>query len=172
LSAEHRRILEDASRLLKVEPEGLLLALDRLNERQRQAEKEIASLRSKSLEADAAELGATQVNGVVVATRDGLVADQMRELVQAVRRRPNVKAVVIGGSPDGEKVVLAAATDGSSDAGALVKQAAAIVGGRGGGTPQLAVAGGRDTTRIDEALRVASVALGVADSDGAGGGPR
>jgi alanyl-tRNA synthetase len=170
LSAEHRRILEDASRLLKVEPEGLLPALDRLNERQRQAEKEIASLRSKSLEADAAELGASQVNGVVVAVRDGLVADQMRELVQAVRRRPNVKAAVIGGSPDGEKVVLAAATDGSFDAGALVKEAAAIVGGRGGGKPQLAVGGGSDTTRIDEALHAASVALGVADSDGAGGG--
>jgi alanyl-tRNA synthetase len=110
------------------------------------------------------------VNGAVVAMRDGLVADQMRELVQAVRRRPNVKAVVMGGSPDGEKVVLASATDGSFDAGALVKQAAAIVGGRGGGSTQLATGGGSDTTRIDEALRAASVALGVADSDGAGGG--
>jgi alanyl-tRNA synthetase len=156
LSVEHRRILEDAARMLKVEPEGLVDALDRLADRQRQAEKEISQLRSKSLDADAAELAASQVNGIVVARRDGLVPDQMRELARVVRGRPNVKAVVLGGTPDGEKVTIAAATDGSFDAGALVKQAAATVGGGGGGSPELAVAGGRDPSRIDEALSVAS----------------
>jgi len=125
-------------------------------------------LRSKALQADAAELGELQDNGVVVARRDGLVPEQMRELAQAVRRRPNVKAVVIAGTPDGEKVTIAAATDASADAGALVKQAAAAVGGGGGGTPELAVAGGRDTTRIDEALRVASDALRATGIQGEG----
>lgn len=172
LSVEHRRILDDASRMLKVEPDGLIPALERLTERQRHAEKEISALRSKSLHADAAELGVTQVNGVVVARRDGLVPDQMRELAQAVRQRPDVNAVVIGGSPDGEKVAIAVATDGSVDAGGLVKQAASVVGGGGGGTPELAVAGGRDTTRIDDALRVASDLLGAPVAGGEGGGPR
>jgi alanyl-tRNA synthetase len=172
LSAEHRRILEDAARMLKVEPEELIPALDRLTERQRQAEKQIALLRSRSLEADAAELATSQVNGKVVARRDGLAPEQMRELVLAVRGRPGIVAVVIGGSPDGEKVTVASATDGTFDAGALVKQAAAIVGGGGGGTPQLAVAGGRDTRRIDEALQVAATALGIGGPHGKGGESR
>jgi alanyl-tRNA synthetase len=161
LSAEHRRILEEASRLLKVEPEGLIPALEKVSERQRQTEKELAAMRSRSLEMDAAELRATQREGIVVARRDGLESDQLRDLVQAVRRSPEVRAVVVGGSPDGEKVAIAAATDGSVDAGALVKQAASTVGGGGGGSPVLAVAGGRDVSRIDEALGVATKVLGL-----------
>ncbi len=73
LSNEHRRILEEASRLLRVDPEGLVPALDKLTERQRQADKELSQLRSRSLESDAQQLGATQSAGVVVARRDGLV---------------------------------------------------------------------------------------------------
>ena len=72
---------------------------------------------------------------------------------------------MIGGSPDGAKVAIAAATDGSVDAVALVKQAAAIVGGGGGGTPELALAGGRDAARIDEALGVARSALGLDETE-------
>ena len=119
---------------------------------------------------------------MVVARRDGLSPDQIRDLAQAVRQRPGVSAVVIGGSPDGEKVTIAAATDGESDAGAIVKQAASVVGGGGGGRREQAMAGGTDTTRIDEALQVAKDALGApapgAPAPGApaasreGGGPR
>ena len=92
----------------------------------------------------------------MVARRDGLTTEQLRELAQAVRRRPDVSNVVIAGSPDGAKVAIAAATDGSVDAGALVKQVAATVGGGGGGTAELATAGGGDIARIDEALGVAA----------------
>ena len=161
LSAEQRRILDDASRMLRVEPDGLIPALERLTERQRQTDKELQALRSRSLEADARELGASERNGVVVARRDGLAPEQLRELARVARRQANVITVVIGGSPDGEKVAIAAATDGTLDAGALVKQAAGVVGGRGGGSPELALAGGGDVTRIDEALETARSALGT-----------
>jgi alanyl-tRNA synthetase len=161
LSAEHRRILDEASRLLKVEPEGLIAALEKASERQRQAEKELAAMRSRSLDMDAAELTGSKRDGVVVARRDGLGSEQLRDLAQAVRRSPGIRAVLLGGTPDGEKVALAASTDGSVDAAAVVKQAASTVGGGGGGTPEVAVAGGRDVTRIDEALGVAAKALGL-----------
>jgi alanyl-tRNA synthetase len=161
LSVEHRRILDEASRLLRVDPEGLVPALDKLNERQRQADKELAQLRTRSLESDAGQLGSSQVRGIVVARRDGLAGEQLRDLAQAVRRQPDVANVVLAGSPDGVKVAIAAATDGSVDATALVKQAAAVVGGGGGGSAELALAGGRDTARIDEALGVARGVLGL-----------
>jgi alanyl-tRNA synthetase len=161
LSVEHRRILEDAAKALKVEPEGLIPALERLTERQRQQEKELTALRSKSLQGDAAELSASQSGGIVIARRDGLSPDQLRELAQAVRLHPGVNVVVLAGTPDGQKVTIAASSDGSANAGALVKEAAGAVGGGGGGSPELAVAGGRDVTKIDEALGIASVALGL-----------
>jgi len=159
-SAEHRRVLNDAAHMLRVEPAGLVEALDKLIERQKHADKELATLRSKSLVDDAARLGAGHVHGVVVARLDGIGPDQLRELAQAVRKTDGVTAVVLGGTPDGEKVAIAAATDGSVDAGSLVKSAAALVGGGGGGSAELAVAGGRDISRIDEALDAASSALG------------
>jgi alanyl-tRNA synthetase len=165
LSAEHRRILEDASRLMRVDPEGLVPALDKLTERQRQADKELAQLRTRSLESDAAQLGSSRIRGVVVARRDGLPGEQLRDLAQAVRRQPEVENVVLAGSPDGVKVAIAAATDGKVDASALVKQVALVVGGRGGGSADLALAGGGDTARIDEALGVARGALGLDQRD-------
>ena len=160
LSAQHRHILDEAARMLKVEPEGLIPALERVTERQRETEKELATLRSKTLDADAADLARTQVAGVVVARRDGMSSDELRDLAQAVRRRPEVTSVLLGGS-NGDRVALAAATDGGIDAGALVKQAATAVGGGGGGSPQLAVAGGRDTARVDEALAAGARAMGL-----------
>lgn len=161
LSVEHRRILEEASEMLRVEPEGLIGALEKLADRQRQTDKELSSLRARSIESDAAALRSSQVDGVVIARRDGLAPDQLRDLAQATRRQGGLTAVVLGGSPDGEKVSIATATDGSVNAGDLVKQVARTVGGGGGGSPELAVAGGRDTSRIDEALKEASEILGV-----------
>jgi alanyl-tRNA synthetase len=49
-------------------------------------------------------------------------------------------------------VSVAVASGGTVDAGATVKELAALVGGGGGGSPQLAVAGGRDVTKIDDML--------------------
>jgi alanyl-tRNA synthetase len=69
-----------------------------------------------------------------------------------------VRAAVIGGVHD-NKVSLAAATGGSPDAKALVRELGEMVGGSGGGTAELAVAGGRDPSRLDDALEAARQAL-------------
>jgi alanyl-tRNA synthetase len=69
-----------------------------------------------------------------------------------------VRAAVIGGV-SGDRVALAAATGGSPDANALVKELGPLLGGSGGGQADLAVAGGRDPSRLDEALGAAGRAL-------------
>jgi alanyl-tRNA synthetase len=71
---------------------------------------------------------------------------------------------VLGGSPDGEKAALAVSADpdGGRDqvhAGELVRQIAPILGGGGGGSPEVATAGGRDPGGIDRALDQARGAL-------------
>jgi len=145
------RLLRSASELLRTEPDELLGALERLVARLREDDKELARLRQQSSEATATELAASAVDGVVVARHDGLEPDAVRALAQAVLRRDGVRAVAVGGSPDGVKVALAVATGGSPDARAVVKAAGAIING-GGGSPEVALAGGRDLSRLADAL--------------------
>ena len=138
--------------MLRTEPDELLGALERLVARLREDDKELARLRQQSSEATATELAASAVDGVVVARHDGLEPDAVRALAQAVLRRDGVRAVAVGGSPDGVKVALAVATGGSPDARAVVKAAGAIINGGGGGSPEVALAGGRDLSRLADAL--------------------
>jgi alanyl-tRNA synthetase len=146
------RVVEEAALLLKVEPDNVLDALQRLVDRQRASDRELARLRSSIVSAEGAQLAESADRGVVVARRDGRGADELRALAQAVRSAGAVHAVAIGGSPDGSRVAVVVATGGEPDASAIVRQVASVVGGGGGGTSEVAVAGGRDPSRIDEAL--------------------
>ncbi len=145
-------VVEEAARLLRTEPEGVPEALERLIERQRGQERELQQLRTRLSEQEAAALAGAAEDGVVVARRDQAAADVLRTLAQAVRRHAAVRAVVLGGSPDGHKATVVVATSGDPDAVALVRQVAKVVEGGGGGTPELAVAGGRRVDRLDAAL--------------------
>ena len=151
LVEQRQRVLSDAARLLRVEPDGVVEALERLIERQRQSDKELQSLRGASLGLRATQLAAEAVDGHLVARVDDLAPDELRDLAQAVQRQ-GPAVVVVAGTPDGAKVALAVASGGEVDAGATVKRLAAVVGGGGGGSPELAVAGGRDVARIDDML--------------------
>jgi alanyl-tRNA synthetase len=151
---EREHQLASVAALLRTEPDEVVAALERTLARQREADKELSRLRQVSSESDAGELadGAAGSGGAVVARRDGVEPDALRTLALSVLRRDGVRAVVLGGSPDGSKVALAAATGGSPNATELVRTLGAIVGGGGGGSPEVALAGGKDPSRLDEAL--------------------
>ncbi len=151
---ERERLVQAAAEVLRTEPDELVGAIGRLAERQRDGEKELARLRQQSSEAEAttlAEAAATD-GGVVVARRDRVEPDDLRTLAQAVLRHDGVRAVVLGGSPDGAKAAIVAATGGTPDAMQLVRTLGKMVGGGGGGSPEVAVAGGKDPSQIDTAL--------------------
>ena len=148
------RLVQSAAELLRTEPDELLPAIGRLSERQREAEKELARLRQQSSAAEATTLAeaAAADGGVVVARRDKVEVDDLRNLAQAILRHDGVTAVVLGGSPDGAKAAIVAATGGTPDATQLVRTLGKMVGGGGGGSAEVATAGGKDPSQIEAAL--------------------
>jgi alanyl-tRNA synthetase len=148
------RLVQSAAELLRTEPDELLPAIGRLSERQREAEKELARLRQQSSAAEATTLAeaAAADGGVVVARRDKVTQDELRSLAQAILRHDGVRAVVLAGSPDGKSAAIVALTGGTPDATQLVRTLGKMVGGGGGGSAELATAGGKDPSGIEAAL--------------------
>jgi alanyl-tRNA synthetase len=147
-------VLRRAAGSLRTTPEELPEALARLLERQRQLEDELGRLRAERLGEEAKALVTAAVDGRVVARRDGLDPAELRELAMRVREAAGIDAVGLLGTPDGVKValVVAFAKGDARDAKAIAGEVAKLVGGGGGGSAELATAGGRDVAAIDNAL--------------------
>jgi alanyl-tRNA synthetase len=163
---ERDRLVHEAASMLKAAPEELTSAVTRTIERNKALETELRNLKAASARAEGPALAAEAVNGVVVARRDGLVQDQLRDLALAVRDQPNIKAVVLGGSPEDGKVALVAVVskvgrEAGLDAGAILAEAAKAVQGGGSKNPDIAMAGGRNVGGIDDALKLAAKAAGA-----------
>jgi alanyl-tRNA synthetase len=157
-------LLERAADMLKSRPDEVPEAIARIIERQRALDNELKALQAKAATGDADTLAAGAVDGKVVARKDALPQDQLRQLAQAVRDK-GPETVVLIGSPDGERVALVGLTvkGASPTAPELIGPAAKAVGGGGGGKdPTQAVAGGRDVGKIDDALAAVRDALGMA----------
>jgi alanyl-tRNA synthetase len=153
--AERERLLDRAAALTKAKPEEVPSAIERLQARQRELESEIKGLRASMAAGEGKEIAASAVDGVVVLRRDGLTMDQIKDLAVSVRNEPGIRAVVLAGTPDGERVVIGAsvAKDSGLVAGELAVLAAKTTGGGGNAkAPETATAGGKDVSRIDEAL--------------------
>ena len=140
--------------LLKVSSEDVVPALERLFERQRDVEKEVAALRQGQLSSVADQLHAASDAPTLVARVDGYPGEQLRSLAADLQRRGRRAVVLVGAAED--KVSIAVASDESLDAQSTVKSLAALVGGGGGGSARLALAGGRDTSSIDKVLVAAA----------------
>jgi alanyl-tRNA synthetase len=156
------RLINETAGLLRARPDELVVAVERKLGEYRDVEMRLRKVEQAALAGRAQGLAGEAVDGRVVARVDGLPADQMRELAAQVRQAGNLDTVVLGGTPDGEKVSLVAvvAKGGQPTAPELIAPAARTVGGGGGGkNPEQAMAGGRDPSRIDDALEQVRAAL-------------
>jgi alanyl-tRNA synthetase len=135
-----------------------------LLERQKKLEREIAQLKSKLASGQGVDLAAsaTEIGGAkLVATRvDGADAKSLREAVDQLKGRLGSAVIVLGTATDDGKVTLVAGVTqdliAKVKAGEIVAAVAAKVGGKGGGRPDFAQAGGSRPEALDDAL--ASVA--------------
>ena len=151
--------LKEAASLVKGSRDNLIDKLSAVLERNRQLEKQLEQLQAKAASAAGDDLSssALDVKGVkVLAARlDGQDAKALLALVDQLKNKLG-RAVILLGSVHEEKVVLVAGVTkdltGQLKAGDLMKQAAAAVGGKGGGRPDMAQGGGVDASALDGAL--------------------
>jgi alanyl-tRNA synthetase len=135
--------------------------LRKLLDEQRQLEKQLQELEARLARSRAEELvaSARQVNGVAVlaARVDGLDAEGLRAVADTLRDRLGSGVVCVGSVVDGKVNLVTAVTKDLAKrfpAGKLIQEVARVVGGGGGGRPDLAQAGGKEPGRLDEALRL------------------
>lgn len=154
--------LKEAAALVKGSRENLLDKLAGVLERNRQLEKELEQLKAKAASAAGDDLAgsAIEVKGVnVLAARlDGLDGDALLALVDQLKNKLGRAVILLGGALEGKVTLVAGVTQdltGQLKAGDLMKQAAAAVGGKGGGRPDMARGGGSDAAALDQALALA-----------------
>ncbi len=157
---EQRETLDEVARSLNVASGGAVERVGVLQARIKGLEKEVEKLKSKMAAREGVNLmdGVREVAGVrlLAARVDGMDAKALRELGDTLKDRLKSGVVVLMGASDGKVVILAMSTgdvSGRVKAGALVGELAKMVGGRGGGRPEMAQGGGDDVDGIDDALK-------------------
>ena len=154
------RLLSQLASQLNVGEDALLSTVEKLSQTAKQLEKELESQKRKGALSQRDELAAkTQlIKGVKVlaAEVENVDRDGLRQLVDSLRQKLG-SAVIVLGMPDGDKVALIVAVTkdltAKVHAGKLIQALAKQVGGSGGGRPDLAEAGGKDTSALNSTLR-------------------
>ncbi|WP_295475917.1 alanine--tRNA ligase [uncultured Pseudomonas sp.] len=151
--------LKEAASLIKGNRDNLLDKLSAVLERNRQLEKQLEQLQAKAASAAGDDLSgqALDVKGVkVLAARlDGQDGKALLALVDQLKNKLGRAVILLGGVQEDKVVLVAGVTKdltGQLKAGDLMKQAAAAVGGKGGGRPDMAQGGGVDASALDAAL--------------------
>jgi alanyl-tRNA synthetase len=171
----HVRELEskigEAARAAKTTPAALVERIEKLVQHERALEKQIGELERKlatgggdggvdGLLAKARDVSGVKVLGVRTAVTD---RGALRELAEQLRDKLGDSIVLVGSEAEGKAqlvLTVSKALTGRFRAGDLIRNIAGIVGGTGGGRPDLAQAGGTEVARLDEAID--SVYAGVA----------
>jgi len=151
--------INEAAAVLKTHPGDLVSRVTQLQDSLRQAERELDKVNSKLAASQGDELAtqAVDINGIkVLAVRlDGADAQVLRETMDALKGKLKTAAIVLA-SVQGDKVSLIAGVTADSiakvKAGDLVNFVAQQVGGKGGGKPEMAMAGGTDPSKLGAAL--------------------
>ena len=153
------RTLADLSGLLRSQPEQAAARVEQLLKRNKDLEKELAAAKQALITGQATDHSANvrEIDGIkVLATRmDGADARTLREAVDRFKDKLQSAVVVVGSVDDGKVRLAAGVTKNNTDrirAGDLIKPVAEKVGGKGGGRPDFAQAGGSKPEALDEAL--------------------
>lgn len=164
---------EDAIRnlaeALKAAPSDVVAKVEKLNLLLKEREKEIERLKGRLSSSQAGDIiaEAREIEGVMVLSKkvDGLDMKDLRTFGDSLRDKIKSGIIALGSSKDGKVSIIVMATKDVQEkysAVDIVKEIAGIVGGSGGGRPDMAQAGGKEAGRLDEAMKkVYSVVEGI-----------
>ena len=152
-------ILRAAAGVLNSSEEGLLDAIERQIDSARQLEKQIEAYKRKAAGSQAQGLvdASREVKGVRVVAEEvtGYDREGLRQLADALRQKLGSGVVLLATQEEGKVALIAAVTKDLTPrihAGKIIQEIARLVGGSGGGRPDLAEAGGKDTSAVKKAL--------------------
>ena len=159
--------VNDAAKLLKATPANLLEKIEHLMAEVKLLQSENESLKSKAAKEALGDVmdQVVEVKGVkLLATSvSGVDMNGLRDLGDQLKEKLGEGVVVLASDCDGKVNLVAMATDAAmgkgAHAGNLIKGIAALVGGGGGGRPNMAQAGGKNPAGIDAAVKEAAVVL-------------
>ncbi|ANO53256.1 alanine--tRNA ligase [Woeseia oceani] len=159
--------LDEVAGLVKSTREQAAVKVEQLVRRNRELEKQLAEAKQQLLSGGAASAddSVTEIAGIKVLAKrmDGADAKTLREAVDRFKDKLQSAVVVLGSVDDGKVRLAAGVTKNNLDrlkAGDVIKPVAEMIGGRGGGRPDFAQAGGSNADELDAAL--AGVAAWVA----------
>jgi alanyl-tRNA synthetase len=151
--------LRTVAGMLNAGEDEIIAALERQFETTKQLEKQLEALKRKaagSLAGDLVEQARTVKSVRLIAAQvNGFDRDALRQLVDALHQKLGSGVVVLASADDGKVVLITAVTKDlipKLHAGKIVQELAKLVGGSGGGRPDLAEAGGKDTSGVQNAL--------------------
>ena len=164
--------LDEVAAALKVRPSAVADRVEQLQQDLRTANHKLEAALTGAGSNQVAEAlkSAVQLNGYscVIAKLEGLSGKELRSAWDGIRDASDgqpVACVIASATADGKVSLLAGATDSAVaagfSAGDIVKEIAELVGGRGGGKPAMAQAGGSNAAGIDAALEAARTKLGA-----------
>jgi alanyl-tRNA synthetase len=152
-------MLQKLSQALNAGEDELLSAVERMTQTARQMEKQIDALKKKAAHSIVDELleqTRTVKDVRVLAAKLGEIdRGSLRQLVDTLRQRMGSGVVVLGTIENGKVALIAGVTKDLTariQAGKIIQETAKLVGGSGGGRPDLAEAGGKDTSALDGAI--------------------
>ena len=151
-------IYREAAAHAKCEPEKLPQRIDDMSAQIKELQAEIAKMKSASAKDALGEIEAEEVGGTKLVTRklSGVGMNELRQLGDSIKDKIKEGVIVLASDCDGKVNLVVMATDeaqkNGAHAGDLIKAIAPLVGGGGGGRPNMAQAGGKNPAGIDQAL--------------------
>ena len=152
------KTLKEIAKTVKSDEANVVERVEKMTETLRENSKEIEALKAKITNYEAGSLNdaAEEINGVkvVIKTFKDKTAEELRQMVDSLKEKLGSCVVVLASGEDKAIFAVGVTKDliGKAKAGNLVKEAAQIAGGNGGGRPDFAQAGGKDVSKIEEAV--------------------
>jgi alanyl-tRNA synthetase len=161
------QVIEELASKFKVPLRDIPAQVDKLQEQVRRYEREIEQLKLRMAQAESASAADTarEIGGIrVIAQRvSNLDTNGLRQLADSLSQKIRSGVVVLGQATDGKASLVARVTDDLTkrlNAGQIVREISALVGGKGGGRADMATGGGNEPANLDRALEASFETVG------------